>query len=258
MQLNINDATNHFSNVKYIPQTVSKTSSKKSLNKILKKISTKKELYDKNENENELINSYENILNKILDPKSSEVNSNHHLKSSNNLAKKKKEITTPERRRKSAANKNFLINDKNLKIPQKSAFYANGKLKVNSHSHIYDLTLSEMSKPSSQFSEAVSISNRNNGIKIFKKVEKVNEMNFEIPTNRNKNYNNLQKKNSLLLVSNQIVNINNKNINNLKDNICEQNKGEEYIQTEPWLMKNICEMKFTINTPKKRSFFCCF
>ena len=257
MQLNINDATNHFSNVKYIEPSISKTSSKKSINKILKKVSTKKELYDKKENE--LINSYENILNKILDSKSSKVNSNHHLKSSNNIAKKKKEITTPEKRRKSAVNKNLLIfNDKYLKIPQKSAFYANGKLKVNTNSHIYDLTLSEMSNPSSQLSEGVSISNRNNGIKIFKKVEKVNEMNFEISTNRNKNYNNLQKKNSLLLITNQIVEINKKNINNLKDKICEQNKGEEFIQTEPWLMKNICEMKFTINTSKKRSFFCCF
>ncbi len=154
----------------------------------------------------------------------------------------------------------LIFNDKYLKIPQKSAFYANGKLKVNTNSHIYDLTLSEMSNPSSQLSEGVSISNRNNGIKIFKKVEKVNEMNFEISTNKNKNYNNLQKKNSLLLITNQIVEINKKNINNLKDKIYEPNKEncEEFIQTEPWLMKNICEMKFTINTPKKRSFLCCF
>ncbi len=254
MQLNINDATNIFSNVKYIQPSISKTNSKKSLNKNIKKTLTKKEFYNKKENA--FNNSYENILNKISETKSSEENSLHHLKSTNNLLKNKKEIATQERRN-SAVNKNMLINDKKLKIPSKSSFNANGKLKSNTNSKVCDLTLSEMSKPDSQLSEAVSI-NSNNGVKIFKKVAKINVMNFEI--SRKKNYNNLQNKNSLVLVSNQIVNINKKNINNLKDKIYEPNKEncEEFIQTEPWLMKNICEMKFTINTPKKRSFLCCF
>jgi hypothetical protein len=255
MQLNINDASNHFSNVKYIQPIISKSNSRKSLNKILKIATTKKELYNKKENE--LNNSYENILNKILESKPSEINSVHYLKSSNNLTKNKKETATLERRI-SLKNKNLFSNDKNLKIPQISSFYSNGKLKSNKNSNYYDLTLSEMSKQGSQFSEPVSINNSNNGVKIFKKVAKINVMNFEI--SRKKNYNNLQNKNSLVLVSNQIVNINKKNINNLKDKIYEPNKEncEEFIQTEPWLMKNICEMKFTINTPKKRSFLCCF
>ena len=256
MQLNINDATNHFSNVKYIEPSISKTSSKKSINKILKKVSTKKELYDKKENE--LINSYENILNKILESKPSEINSVHYLKSSNNLTKNKKETATLERRI-SVKNKNLFSNDKNLKIPQISSFYSNGKLKSNKNSNYYDLTLSEMSKQGSQFSEPVSINNSNNGVKIFKKVEKVNVMNFQITSKRNKYYNNLHNQNSLVFVTNQIVNINKKNKNALKDNIYEPiiKNCEEIIQTEPWSMKNICEMKFTINKPKKRSFLCC-
>ena len=84
-------------------------------------------------------------------------------------------------------------------------------------------------------------------------------MNFELLSDieRFNNHHSL-KNNPFLYVTNQIVNINKKNINNINDYDYIK-KNSEMIQTEPWVLENMSDMKFTINNNvKKKNFLCCF
>ena len=265
---NINDASNQFSNVVCITSAIHKQNNKKYSNKNPKQINLK-------ENKKKIQeNSYENILNKILESKeNSEI---VHQKSQNNLrtdkiniGKHKKEISTDNyQRRKSETGNLPFYNDKNLKIPQRSAFYANGQLKnqfYNNNNNNQEL-FSEASKPGSQ----LSLKNKNSfknllinnnkciNIKIFKKVEMEKVMNFELLSDieRFNNHHSL-KNNPFLYVTNQIVNINKKNINNINDYDYIK-KNSEMIQTEPWVLENMSDMKFTINNNVKKNFFMLF
>lgn len=125
---------------------------------------------------------------------------------------------------------------------------------------------SEASKPGSQ----LSLKNKNSfknllinnnkciNIKIFKKVEMEKVMNFELLSDieRFNNHHSL-KNNPFLYVTNQIVNINKKNINNINDYDYIK-KNSEMIQTEPWVLENMSDMKFTINNNVKKNFFMLF
>jgi hypothetical protein len=264
---NINDASNQFSNVVCITSAIHKQNNKKYSNKNPKQINLK-------ENKKKIQeNSYENILNKILESKeNSEI---IHQKSQNNLrtdkiniSKHKKEISTDNyQRRKSETGNLPFYNDKNLKIPQRSAFYANGQLKNQfcNNNNNQDL-FSEVSQPGSllslknknSFKNSLINNNKCINIKIFKKVEMEKVMNFELLSDIERFNNHPLKNNPFLYVTNQIVNINKKNINNINDYDYIK-KNSEMIQTEPWVLENMSDMKFTINNNvKKKNFLCCF
>ena len=251
MQLNINDASDQFSNVRLIQPSNHKQK------QISKNNLKQKNTFKEKEEDN---NSYENILNKILELKPKEKKEIGHHKSECNfnikISKTKKEFSFPNlniRRQSDMTKNNVEKNTHNVKYPQRSAFLGNKKFKPL-YSNNQDLNYSIHSHLSSHKSGIEPITEVN----IFKIVEKEKVINFQIVSQKKNNPNN-NSGNSIVLVTNKIVNINKKNINNINENNFDKHKNfDAFIQTEPWPLENICQMKFTINTPKKKKFLCCF
>ena len=254
MQIKINDATDKFSNLKHIQPIIrTQYNKRQSLIKINPKKDTQIKKNEINEN-----NSYEYIINRIMEPerKNKKGKKNIQQVSQNNktmkIIKTKKEISPPNfLRRKSEMYKLNFLRDK-LKIP-KIGFNLYHKPKPTI-SNLHELNLSLKSCQILHKTECEPI----NEVKIFHKVQKENVINFVIESNMNYSKQ-LNNSNSVFLVTNQIVNINKKDYDSINENQIEKNKADLGIQTEPWITKNINQMTFTIkDNHKKKKFLCCF
>jgi hypothetical protein len=248
MQIKINDATDNFLNVKYIqPIIYNQYNKRQSLVKNNYKKSLQYKINDIDEN-----NSYENIINRIMEPE----RKNKKLKKINEnikIIKEKKEISpTKFLRRKSEIKNHNFFGDKNRKLP-KNIFNLNHKTKPTI-TNLHELNLSSNSGQISNKNEYEQI----NEVNIFEKVEKENVINFAIESNHNYSKQ-LNNGNSVFLVTNQIVNINKKDFNIINENQIDIIKSDLCIQTDPWITENINQIKFTIkDNHKKKKFLCCF
>lgn len=253
MQIKINEASGKFSNIKYFQPTIyNQITKRQTLNKNYSKkdIQNKKKDIDEN-------NSYENIINRIMEPEKKNKKEKKSIQSNYQeiikTLKKKKSISPPIiLRRKSEFHKYHFFGDNNLKLPLKNYYniHHNSKPIIT---NLQELNLTLNSCITSNKSKGEKINEGN----IFHKIEKENVINFVIESNQN--YSRQLNNGSIFLVNNQIVNIDKKDLNNINENRILKNKSDLCIQTEPWITENISQMKFTIkDNYKKKRFLCCF